>query len=270
MPLRWFPVFLLAACLTAQAGQARQICELVMEPDHGEVLSEAGDCDSRVTPASTFKVALALMAFDSGALVDAHAPVLPYRPEYVDWGGDNWRQDTDPTRWMAYSVVWYSQQIAKQLGAGTLHDYATAFEYGNGDFSGDAGKNNGLERAWISSSLKISPREQARFLSRMVTGQLPVRKDAIEHTADVVATHDMPDGWVLHGKTGGAYPRHADGSLDRNHGWGWFVGWASRGNERVVFVRLTQDDSRHARSPGLRTRAAFLRDFPGLMARLGL
>jgi beta-lactamase class D len=56
---------------------------------------------------------------------------------------------------MKHSVVWFSQQIAQYLGQGRLQQYATQFGYGNADFSGDSGKNNGLERAWISSSLKI-------------------------------------------------------------------------------------------------------------------
>ncbi|MEY8827308.1 class D beta-lactamase [Sedimentitalea sp. XS_ASV28] len=262
---RWLSGLFLAGALTAQATQARQLCEMIMVPDTGDILLETGDCDSRVTPASTFKVALALMGFDSGALVDAHTPVLPYQPDYVDWGGDAWRQETDPTHWMTYSVVWYSQLIAQELGEKTLHDYATAFEYGNADFSGDPGKNNGLERAWISSSLMISPREQAEFLSRMLMGRLPVSDSALTHTIDVIATHDLPGGWVVHGKTGGAYPRLADDSLDFERGWGWFVGWAERDDARVVFVRLDQDESRQEESAGLRARAAFLRDFPDLM-----
>lgn len=265
--LRWIPAFVLAVSMVAQPVQARQVCEYVMVPDTGAVLVDTGDCDSRVTPASTFKVALALMGFESGVLRDAHAPVLPYLPGYVDWGGAKWRQDTDPTRWMAYSVVWYSQQIAHQMGAKVLQDYAVAFGYGNGDFSGDPGKDNGLERAWISSSLRISPREQAEFLSRMLTADLPVRDDALAHTLSVITTHDMPDGWVVHGKTGGAYPRRPDGSFDRDHGWGWFVGWAEHQDKRIVFVRLDQDETRQQRSPGLRTREAFLSDFPAIMAR---
>ena len=77
-------------------------------PAAAKTLVEEGDCTGRVTPASTFKVPLAVMGFDAGVLTDAHAPVLTIRPGEPDWLGDAWRQPTDPTRWMKYSVVWYS------------------------------------------------------------------------------------------------------------------------------------------------------------------
>ncbi len=61
---------------------------------------QEGDCATRVTPASTFKIAISLMGFDSGFLKDAHTPTLPYREGYVDWGGAEWLKPTDPTRWI--------------------------------------------------------------------------------------------------------------------------------------------------------------------------
>ena len=71
------------------------------------------------------------------------------------------------------------------------------------------------------------------------------------------------------GKTGTAYPRHADRSFNYARGWGWFVGWAERKGERLVFVRLTQARQRREGSPGNLTRAALLADWPGLMAEVG-
>jgi len=119
------------------------------------VLVQDGDCATRVTPASTFKVALAVMAWDAGIITSAHEPKLEFQKGYADWAGETWRQDTDPTMWMEYSTVWYSQRLAERLGAAGLTGYGQSFGYGNADFSGDAGKDNGLERSWISSSLKI-------------------------------------------------------------------------------------------------------------------
>jgi beta-lactamase class D len=40
---------------------------------------------------------------------------LAFKEGDPDWGGDNWRQPTDPTRWLKYSVVWYSQRITHAL-----------------------------------------------------------------------------------------------------------------------------------------------------------
>lgn len=257
------------ACLVCLPVQAATLCTLIADADTGAVLIETGPgCDTPTTPASTFKVPLALMGFDSGLLTDAHEPALPFVEGYADWGGSDWRQTTDPLRWMDHSVVWYSQVVARELGAGKLGDYAHAFGYGNADFSGDAGADNGLERSWISSSLKLTPRQQLTFMSRFVTGQLPVSRHATEATMSIMQRRETPDGWQFIGKTGSAFPRHADGSFDRERGWGWYIGLARRGEQALVFVRLDQDESRQPVSGGLRARDALLDHWPALIAPL--
>ena len=245
--------------------QAATICTAIADAATGAVVLQEGDCIGRVTPASTFKIALSLMAYDAGFLKDQHTPRLPYRHGYVDWGGDAWRQDTDPARWMQYSVVWYSQQITQALGAATLQKYVRALGYGNADVSGDPGKDNSLERSWISSSLKISPLEQLGFLRRLLRHQLPVSRQAVDETARLTRLADLPGGWQLHGKTGAAFPRKPDGSFDEAHGYGWFVGWASKGERSFVFARLVQDEQPGQQSAGLRTREAMLRELPAML-----
>lgn len=247
---------------------AERICTLIAEAQSGKILLEAGDCDTRVTPASTFKLPLAVMGFESGFLHSPDAPSLPFRQGDPDWGGAAWRQDTTPRHWLEYSVVWYSQRITRALGAPTLTRYAQAFGYGNADFSGDAGFDNGLERAWIASSLRVSPREQLGFLRGLVTGILPVSAHAMAATrASTQST--VQDGWQIWGKTGTAYPRKKDRSFDYAHGWGWYVGWAQpEGGQRtgtpqgeentLVFVQLTRGTARTKGSPGNQTRAAVL------------
>ena len=232
------------------------------------VLHQDGDCETRVTPASTFKVALAVMAADAGIITSAHEPKLPFKDGYADWAGASWRQDTDPTMWMANSTVWYSQRLAEMLGAETLTAYGQKLGYGNADFSGDPGENNGLERSWISSSLKISPLEQAGFVAAQVDGKLPVSLAAMTTAMELVQQGGESDGWVLRGKTGSAYPRKADGNFDRARGWGWYVGWAEKAGRRLVFVRLAQDEQRNQVSGGLRARDKLVEDWAGLVEGL--
>lgn len=258
-------LLLLTATIPAQSAT---LCTLVADAATGAVLLEqGGDCDTPTTPASTFKVPLAIMGFDAGLLADAHNPALPFVEGYADWGGGDWRRTTDPLRWMDYSVVWYSQVIARSLGHAELARYANAFGYGNADFSGDPGANNGLERSWISSSLKLTPRQQLAFMTRLVTRQLPVSQQAMETTLSIMQRREA-DGWQVVGKTGSAYPRNADGSFNRARGWGWYVGAAEKGDRTLVFVRLDQDEARHQVSGGLRARDAFLAEWPALTAPL--
>lgn len=242
------------------------LCTIVAEAGSGRVLHETGDCESRVTPASTFKIPLATMGFDHGFLVDPQAPKLPFVAGYADWGGAEWRQDTGPAHWMLHSVVWYSQQIARALGVEKLASYARAFGYGNADFAGDPGQNNALERAWISSSLKISPREQIAFLRRLLVRDLPVSDSAMDNTIRIIESHAVGDGWTVWGKTGSAYPRNANGSFNRSRGWGWYVGWAARDGQFWVFARLTQDDG--TGGGGRLIRERFLAEWPELARSL--
>lgn len=256
---------LLALTLPAGAVRAKTICTVLADIGDGRVLLEEGDCRTRVTPASTFKVPLALIGFDSGLLTDAKSPVLSFRSGDPDWGGEAWKQDTDPTRWMKYSVVWYSQRLAHRLGTERLSDYARRLRFGNADVSGDPGKNNGLDRSWIMSSLAISPLEQIAFWRAYVNRDLPVSARAFRETDAIVEAWPAKDGWTVHGKTGSAFPRKADGRFDMERGFGWFVGWAEKGGRRIAVARLIQDERKEDGSAGLRTRDAILADLPTLV-----
>jgi beta-lactamase class D len=269
--LQKFTAIILGAILALAVipAQAATICTLVAEPQTRTVLLAEGDCQSRATPASTFKIALAVMGFEAGFLQSAHAPVLPFRQGYPDWI-DTWKQDTDPTMWIRHSNVWYSQRITEALGAERLAAYARSFGYGNADFSGDPGYDNGLERAWISSSLQVSPLEQAGFLAALIEGQLPVSGATMTKALGLVETAGSVEGWTIRGKTGSAYPRNADRSFDYARGWGWYVGWADKDGQRLVFARLVQDEARHAISGGLRARDAVLAEWPDILRRAGL
>lgn len=262
MKFSGFVIGALSLMAFGERAEAKIICTYVMDAKTENSLVEDGDCKTRVTPASTFKVALSVIGYDAGFLKDEHHPQLDFQKGDPDWGGDAWKQKTDPVRWLKYSVVWYSQRITHALGEQKLHDYAVKLDYGNADFSGDPGEDNGLQRAWIMSSLKISPTEQVAFLKKLTDRSLPVSPQAMDLTMKVVEQFDAADGWVVHGKTGTAFPRKPDGSFDESHGYGWFVGWSEKNGRRLIFARLIQDDEKQADSPGVQARAFMLADLP--------
>lgn len=237
------------------------LCAIVADSVAGKILVEQGDCRTRVTPASTFKISLAVIGFEKGYLEDEHNPALPYKEGYVAWGGDNWKQPTDPTRWMKYSVVWYSQIMTRMLGEKQLTDYALKFGFGNADFTGDPGEDNGLDRAWIGSSLKVSPFEQTVFLRRLMLRQLPASERAMIQASKIVEMIPAANGWEFHGKTGGA----SRGKTDGAHGYGWYVGWAIKGGRTLVFAYLTQDQGEVATPAGIRAREALFGAWPSLV-----
>ncbi len=259
-----------AACAALSVPAARAevvVCTVLADAASGKLLKQEGACGKRVTAASTFKVPISLMGFDSGLLVDEHAPALPFRDAYRESDPAK-RVTTDPQGWMKNSVVWYSQQLTQRLGEARFRHYVSEFQYGNGDVSGDPGKHNGLTRAWLGSSLKISPLEQIAFLEKVVNRKLPVSAHAYDMTGRITAIGTLPNGWAVHGKTGTGAPTLANGSGDWSRSYGWFVGWAEKDGRNVVFARLIQDERKESTYAGPRAREAFLKALPGMLDSL--
>lgn len=258
MRMRGLVIGALLAVATTSGASAHVVCTAVADASTAKVLIRQGECGGRVTPASTFKIAISLMGYDAGFLKDEHTPALPYREDYIDWAGGDARQVTDPARWIRDSVVWYSQQVTQALGKERFAAYARQFQFGNADVSGDP-KHDGLTLAWINSSLRISPLEQVSFLRKVVNRQLGVSGHAYDMTYAITKIGDSPPGWDVHGKTGS--------SGKSGGGLGWFVGWASRGPQTFVFARLIQDDEAQpeATPAGVRARDGLLADLPRLL-----
>ncbi|RLM48466.1 class D beta-lactamase, partial [Halobellus sp. Atlit-31R] len=133
-------------------------------------------------------------------------------------------------------------------------DYTRKFGYGNADVNGDP-EHDGLTFSWINSSLRISPLEQVAFLTRLVKRQLGVSQHAYAMTEKLTEFGVVPGGWKVYGKFGAS------------SGWGWYVGWASKGERTLVFARLVRtDDSQPANVlTGPWARDGFLADFPQLV-----
>ena len=239
-------------------------CTAISDAASGVRLAKEGQCDERVTPASTFNIVVSLMGYDSGILVDQHTPALPFKAGYAD-DLPAWRATTDPTSWIRHSVLWFAQQVTARLGAQRFQRYVQQFNYGNQDLSGDPGKNNGLQMSWVGSSLKISAAEQVDFLARLVNRQLPVSAKAYDMTQRIMLSQTLSNGWVVHGKTGTASPVLENGNDDPAHQYGWYVGWASKGERTVVFARLVLHARQEDSPAGPRVKQAFL---PQLAKRL--
>jgi beta-lactamase class D len=206
--------------------------------ENSKILDQEGDVDARYSPCSTFKIPLSVMGFDCGFLQDEQRPELPFQKGYTD-DFDVWKQPHTPELWMKNSCVWYSQCLTSFLGVGRFQNYVAAFEYGNQNLSGDPGKNNGLTRSWLSSSLQISVHEQAEFLDNLVKNHLPASQNAQDLTKKILNTELLvknTQSWPLCGKTG-------SGKTLQGERFGWFVGWVSQNNRQVIGVQLVILDS---------------------------
>ena len=195
-------------------------------------------CRTEIAPDSTFKIALSLMAFDSGLIT---------QQTVFKWNGTHyslpaWNQNQTPQTWLQNSVVWVSQTLTPELGVAKIQKYLQAFDYGNEDFSGDPGANNGLTHAWLESSLKISPAEQLKFLGKLLKNKLPVSAAALNNTKANLYLETSAGGWALYGKTGsGMHPKNQSDNNKPPMQNGWFMGWTQKGAETYLFVLNAQD-----------------------------
>lgn len=183
----------------------------------------------RFPPCSTFKVPNALIALDAGVLADAET-VLKWTPQLADAKGplpqvpQDWMRDHTLRSAMQYSVLWYFQEVARRVGEERYGKYLAAFDYGNRDISG------GIDRFWLSSSLRISADEQVAFLKKLHAAQLPVSRHALDVVKDVIVLETTPE-YRLSGKTGtGPLPDGSGRSIN------WLVGYLEAGGDVYVYA----------------------------------
>lgn len=236
-----FISFLNFNCIASFAKSA-PIINCFIATKNGETLKTQGDCYLRVSPCSTFKIALALMGFDAGMLTNQDSPKWAFKKEYEknlpDWYtpeiGEKlgWFAEHTPTTYMSKSVIWFSHLITQRLGKEKFQAYVNKLNYGNRDVSGTTGQDDGLFMSWLETSLKISPREQVEFLEKMLMGKLNLSEEAQKKTADIMLMRNRDgspiewNGWRLYGKTGGG-----------TRCTRWLVGWIEKGKEKIVFAQ---------------------------------
>ncbi|SDM46948.1 beta-lactamase class D [Fictibacillus solisalsi] len=171
----------------------------------------------RFTPESTFKVLNALIGLQAKAVRDEY--------EVKRWDGitreiPDWNRDHTLASGMRYSVIWYYQDMARDIGQERMQDYVTRVGYGNRDISG------GIDHFWLSSSLKISALEQVQFMERLVKEKLPF-DEQVMRTVKRIMINEEADSYVIHGKTG---TRLSDMGL------GWYSGYVETKKGKWAFA----------------------------------
>lgn len=178
-------------------------------------------CQERLPACSTFKVPLAVMAFDAKILKDQNTKLKG-------------KEHTAQT-WMRESVVWYSQQITPKLGRKKFQKYLNDFNYGNKDLSA------GITQAWLEapdkkSALKISAYEQVDFMKALWQSKLPVSEQAMQLTRELTYLETSPQGFKLNGKTGSNF-------YDKEHTvhLGWFIAHIQKGDQEYIAITNLKD-----------------------------
>lgn len=219
---------------------------IIKNLDMNKILYQKGDIEQKVAPCCSFNIALGLMGFDLGILQDQFNPKWSYNEEEYKTSNDLWKAIHFPQNWIDHSCVWFSKEIVKKLGLENFKKYLSLFQYGNQDISGDQGSTNGFLHCWLSSSLKISPREQINFLQKLLKHELPITFHAEEMTKKIFFIEEY-NGYKFFGKTG-------TGFQENGFQMGWFIGWLTKAERTLIFVILIEDEKNEFFPAGRRAK----------------
>jgi len=175
--------------------------------------------EARQAPQSTFKIMNSLIGLQVKAVQDEY--------DIKHWDGiqrtlNVWNQDHTLGSAMRYSVVWYYQAMARDIGDIKMQYWLDQCSYGNRDISG------GIDQFWLNSSLKISPIEQVNFLEKLYQEKLPFDK-GVQKTVKRMLIQQEGDNYILYGKTGST-------GMQNNHSVGWYVGFVAVQGHPYVFA----------------------------------
>lgn len=175
--------------------------------------------EQRFSPASTFKVANALIGLSLGA-VRSVDELIPYTGDANPFMRE-WLQPMGLRGAMTVSNVPLYQELARRIGLQRMGEAIGRLHYGNEQIGSD------VTTFWLRGPLAISAVEQTRFLSRLAHRTLPFPVQAQRQVAEITRVDSGP-GWSLHAKTGW---QNAPGA-----GVGWWVGWVQKGNQITPFA----------------------------------
>lgn len=211
-----------------------QGCFLLFNLKTNKMETAVGEtCERRFPACSTFKVPLAVMAFD--------ARVLKSEKEVYKWDGekrklDVWNQNHTPESWMRESVVWFSQRLTPKLGEKKIQKYLNAFGYGNKNIQA------GLTDAWLKSAadpenaLSLNAYEQLNFMKKLWKNTLPASQSSMEVTRKLTYLETSKSGFKLSGKTGSNIFDE-----DNSKQFGWFISHVSNGEKEYLAVTNLSD-----------------------------
>lgn len=173
----------------------------------------------RFLPASTFKIPNSLFGLESGVIKDEN--------HLLKWDGvKRWRKEWNSDNTLAsaikYSVVWYYQELARQVGIEKAQKYLTDVGYGNCKI-GDK-----IDFYWLDNSLKISAEEQIAFLKRFYDYKLFFSKRSVDIVKNILPEERYKNS-VMKFKTG-------TGNKEDGTWIAWLVGYIKREGNVYFFA----------------------------------
>ncbi len=173
-------------------------------------------------PSSTFKICNSLIGLETGVIKDADFII---KWDSVMRQNPNWNVDHSLKTAFKNSTVWYYQELAKRVGGTQMKYWLDKAQYGNTDTTG------GIDKFWLTGSLRISPEQQLSFLKQLYNNQLPFSKRSMDIVKQIMIAKETKN-YIIRAKTGWGTQNNID--------IGWYVGYVETKNNVYYFVNCIQ------------------------------
>ncbi|HGJ5865710.1 class D beta-lactamase [Arsenophonus nasoniae] len=189
----------------------------------GKSINNYGNDTKRATiqyvPASTFKIVNALIALKNQKVTVKEIFKWDGQPRYLS----SWNKDMNLQEAMKLSAVPIYQEIARRTGLAIMKKELYRLHYGNSKIGND------VTKFWLDGPLKISPAEQAQFIYKLATKQLPIDK-TIQNEVAAMLLIKQTANIKIYAKSGLA---NINGERI-----GWYVGWVENANGKIKTFAL--------------------------------
>ena len=180
-------------------------------------LINAERAQTRLVPASTFKIANTIIALETGVVKDENE-IIPYggRPQPFK----TWEKDMPMREAIALSAVPIYQELARRIGLERYGEWLARLDFGN--------RQTGtiVDTFWLDGPLEISAVEEARFAARLAQQKLDASSRSQSIARDIIRLESR-DGKVLYGKTGWRFSSTPN--------LGWWTGWVEQNGKISAF-----------------------------------
>lgn len=179
-------------------------------------------------PASTFKILNALIGLQQHKATTT---------EIFKWDGkkqafSSWEKDMTLAEAMQASAVPVYQELARRIGLSLMQSEVKRVGFGNTDIG------TVVDQFWLKGPLKITPQQEAEFVYRLATEQLPFDVKVQQHVKKMLLIEQRGD-LKLYAKSGWG--------MDVEPQVGWYTGWVDNGHGKITAFSLNmhmqQDDA---------------------------
>jgi beta-lactamase class D len=185
--------------------------------------------DTRLIPASTFKIPNSIIALETGVVRDENE-IIPYggKPQPFK----QWEKDMSMREAITLSAVPIYQELARRVGLDRYHEWLPRLDFGNNE------AGTVVDRFWLDGPLEVSAMEEARFVARLAQGKLDASARSQAIVRDILRL-ESHNGRVLYGTTGWC--------TSRTPNIGWWTGWVEDGSKITAFsLNIDMRDSSDA------------------------